>query len=212
MRVEYLDHMGDDLAVANAARVSFNKQVTEFTDKEERLIRYLAKHGHMSPFGHCYVKFRVTAPIFVARQLMRHEYLRINEVSRRYVSDEPQFHHMFWRQAAPNVKQGSGSLVTDPNSVRMADYIYQKAMLVASESYDKLLDLGIAPEQARTVLPVSMETTWIWSGSLDAWWKMIRERIADSAQQETQEVATAIMVELQSLYPVSVKYLKEYRL
>ncbi len=212
MRVEYLDHMGDDLAVANAARVSFNKQVTEFTDKEERLIRYLAKHGHMSPFGHCYVKFRVTAPIFVARQLMRHGYLRINEVSRRYVTNEPEIAHIFWREAAPNIKQGSGEILLDEKRLKSADYYYRKATLTALESYDALLDIGIAPEQARSVLPVATETTWIWSGSLDAWWKMLKERTAEDTQQETREVAAAILLEIEALFPVSIKYLKEYQL
>jgi thymidylate synthase (FAD) len=104
----YLKHMGDDLDVVNAAKVSFAKESKEFDDNSVRLIKYLAKHKHMSPFGHCFASFHVKAPIFVARQLVKHKFLRWNEVSRRYVDDEPEFYVPdVWRGRSADKKQGS---------------------------------------------------------------------------------------------------------
>ena len=169
----YVDHMGTDLSVANAARVSFGKRSEMDTsdvwgppklkDKDAKLIQYLAKHKHISPFGHCFASFHVKAPVFVARQLVKHKFLRWNEISRRYVDSEPEFYQPTeWRERSLDVKQGSeGVTYPDPDIIRFCEH-------TALRSYNELLEHGVCPEQARMVLPQSMMTEWYWSGSLDA--------------------------------------------
>lgn len=187
--VECIDFMGSDLTVVNVARVSFAKESFEVNAKDEKLIEYLAKHGHWSPFAHCYMQFRIKAPIFVARQLVKHQVgLSWNEVSRRYVDDEPEFYlPSEWRGRAANVKQGSSD---EPVQLDM-DYA-----MVASEAalgaYLALLRAGVAPEQARMVLPQNMMTEWIWSGSLMAFARVCQQRLDSHAQAETREVAVEI--------------------
>jgi thymidylate synthase (FAD) len=155
-----LAHMGNDLDVVNAAKVSFAKESKEFDDNSVRLIKYLAKHRHMSPFGHCFARFHVKAPIFVARQLVKHKFLRWNEVSRRYVDDEPEFYAPdVWRGRAEDKKQGSAGEVKLPYLV--PHEFYRSALY----EYQTLLEAGVAPEQARMVLPQSTMTEWWWSGS-----------------------------------------------
>ena len=213
--VELIDSCGDDLSVVNAARVSFNKQ-SEFEDtdtvchklpeKDAKLINYLAEHKHKSPFNHCFMSFRVKAPIFVARQLVKHEYLPWNEVSRRYVTDEPEFYIPdTFRAKAENVKQGSSDqcvpFLTNP---------VQRASATALMVYDMLLEQGVCPEQARMVLPQNTMTEWIWSGTLFAFAKMCKLRLDAHTQRETQEIAKMIDKYAQVLYPVSWKALMEY--
>ena len=216
--VELLNWCGDDLSVVNAARVSFAKQsrwvdtdtiCMELPEKDEKLIKYLAKHKHKSPFNHCFMSFRVKAPIFVARQLVKHEYLPWNEVSRRYVSDEPEvyFPSEGWRQAAESVKQGSGGLLVDQGSqVEIAKMTTQYAL----DAYYTLMENGVCPEQARMVLPQNTMTEWIWSGTLFAFAKMCKLRLDPHTQKETQEIAKMISSEAEKLYPVSWTALMEY--
>ena len=110
IKATYMDHMGSDLSVVNAARVSFGKKSEAFLEGDAKLIQYLASHGHISPFGHCFASFHVKAPVFVARQLVKHKFLRWNEISRRYVDDDPEFYTPdVWRGRAEDVKQGSGA-------------------------------------------------------------------------------------------------------
>ena len=218
--VELLDWCGDDLSVVNAARVSFAKQSSwsnvgeyehaggelELPEKDEKLIKYLAKHKHKSPFNHCFMSFRVKAPIFVARQLVKHEYLPWNEVSRRYVTDEPEFYiPEVFRAKADNVKQGSSEqaipFLTNP---------VQRASATALMVYDMLLEQGVCPEQARMVLPQNTMTEWIWSGTLFAFAKMCKLRLDPHTQKETQEIAKMIDAEAKTLYPVSWTALMEY--
>jgi len=210
----YIDHMGTDLSVANAARVSFGKRSEMDTsdvwgppklkDKDTKLIRYLAKYKHTSPFGHCFASFHVKAPVFVARQLVKHKFLRWNEVSRRYVDHEPEFYQPTeWRGRSVDAKQGSKGKITVSSDIArdMADS--------AKKDYEYLLDLGICPEQARMVLPQSMVTEWYWSGSLDAFADMCNLRCKPDTQYETQVVAGHIDTEMARLFPVSWKALRE---
>jgi len=202
---EYIHHCGSDLTVANSARVSFAKESEmeddawgppKLKDKDAKLIRYLAREKHISPFGHCFATFRVKAPIFVARQLVKHSYLRWNEVSRRYVSDKPEFYEPeVWRGQSKDKKQGSEGVV-DVGDWGDANWACLKA-------YNDLLDMGVAPEQARMVLPQSLMTEWYWSGSLDAFARMANLRCKSDTQAETQEVAWAISLKMEDLFPVS---------
>ena len=203
MLVDYVDHMGDDLAVVNAARVSFSKVSEELTDKDVKLIKYLAAHDHWSPFAHAYIKFKVKAPIFVARQLQKHTVgLAWNEVSRRYVDDPPEFYHPdIWRGKAENVKQGSSSEeVADVWDIRVLND-------TAAEYYEHLISKGVCPEQARMVLPQSMMTEWIWSGSLAAFARVCRLRLDPHTQRETQMIADQIARHLKHHFPHSYEEL-----
>lgn len=216
IEVTYLDHMGDDLAVVNAARVSFAKEHEEFLDNDKGLINYLAKHKHKSPFNHAFAKFRVKAPIFVARQLQKHEYMPWNEVSRRYVDDDPELYVPdYWRKRADNVKQGSGE-----DFIKGTHLFWKNSILDDIEyleefyhhclaTYIGLLEAGVAPEQARMVLPQSMMTEWIWSGSLYTFAKMCALRLDPHAQYESRLVAEQIDAKMAELFPVSWSALKD---
>ena len=198
MKVELIDHMGNDLSIVNAARVSFAKVHAEFDDKgDTRLINYLAKHNHWSPFGHASMQFHIKAPVFVARQLVKHQIgLTWNEVSRRYVDDEPEFYEPTeWRLAAEDKKQGS--------SEETVKYSILPAHKFAKECYENMLNLGIAPEMARMVLPQSMMTEWYWSGTLYAFARVCNLRCKPDAQVETQMVAEQIDKLSEELFPVS---------
>ena len=196
-----LAHMGNDLDVVNAAKVSFAKESKEFDDNSVRLIKYLAKHRHMSPFGHCFARFHVKAPIFVARQLVKHKFLRWNEVSRRYVDDEPEFYKPdVWRGRSADKKQGSEGVV---KLYGVAEQIVDDYAAEALTAYQVLLEAGVAPEQARMVLPQSTMTEWWWSGSLDAFADMCNLRCTGDTQLETRLVANQICDKMRELFPVS---------
>jgi thymidylate synthase (FAD) len=223
IKVTYIDHMGSDLSVVNAARVSFGK-VSEMDmsdawgppklkDKDAKLIHYLAKHGHYSPFGHAFASFHVKAPIFVARQLVKHKFLRWNEISRRYVDDEPEFYMPdVWRGRSADKKQGSDGVFkgvwpydsreVDPNEE------YEEILELVGDNYSSLIDLGLCPEQARMLLPQSTMTEWYWSGSLDAFMDMCNLRCKLDTQYETRLVAEYILSEMINLFPVSVEALR----
>ena len=213
--VELVDHMGNDLSVVNAARVSFDKEAANYTDAQnEKLLNYLAKHNHWSPFAHTSVQMRITAPLFVARQLGKHQVgLVWNEVSRRYVHDSPTLHLPdVWRARADNVKQGS----SDTHSIQWLDrytHINTAVYKVYEASvalYQEMLSVGVCPEQARMVLPQSMMTTWMWSGSLLAFHRVWKQRTDPHTQAETQGIAYAIGDILSDLYPVSWKALSTH--
>jgi thymidylate synthase (FAD) len=197
IKTTLIDCMGSDLSVVNAARVSFGKKHDSFQDKDTKLIRYLAKHKHLSPFGHAFASFHVKAPIFVARQLVKHKFLRWNEISRRYVDEEPEFYvPEVWRGRSADKKQGSqGEVDTaiDP------DYINT----LSTQIYKNLLKQEVAPEQARMVLPQSTMTEWYWSGSLDAFAAMCKLRCASDTQYESRIVADQISELMKELFPVS---------
>ena len=204
--VTYIDHMGSDLSVVNAARVSFGKK-SEFegrvggpnvlAKRDVKLIGYLAEHKHTSPFGHAFASFHVKAPVFVARQLVKHKFLRWNEISRRYVDDEPEFYEPDeWRGRSLDKKQGSSG-----NIIILLDQEIQWNRQLTT--YKTLLAEGVAPEQARMVLPQSMMTEWYWSGSLDAFADMCRLRITPDTQYESKQVALGVDKEMLKLFPVS---------
>jgi thymidylate synthase (FAD) len=216
-----LKHMGDDLDVVNAAKVSFAKESKEFDDNSVRLIKYLAKHKHMSPFGHCFASFHVKAPIFVARQLVKHKFLRWNEVSRRYVDDEPELYTPdVWRGRSADKKQGSDGEIKIENYMPMLignnkcqinpcdDFgntwdVLNDCYDQAESLYDALLKMNVCPEQARMVLPQSTMTEWWWSGSLDAFGDMCNLRCKPDTQYETRLVADQISDKMRELFPVS---------
>jgi len=216
IEVTYIDHMGSDLSVVNAARVSFNKksdwlprvhngEKKALSQKDIKLIRYLANHKHTSPFGHAFASFHVKAPVFVARQLVKHKFLRWNEVSRRYVDEEPEFYVPDqWRGRSEDKKQGSDGVIdSDPMNTK-------GFYAMIKNEYALLLQAGVAPEQARMVLPQSMMTEWYWSGSLDAFADMCRLRNAPDSQQESREVAAYISDKMMELFPVSWAALRGY--
>ena len=216
MQVTLIDTMGTDLTVVNAARVSFDKtssyiednmnQTWNLEDADQRLLNYLAKHGHWSPFSHAFASFRIKAPLFVARQLAKHQVgLAWNEVSRRYVDSEPEFYTPILRKRAENVKQGSSDEF--PVNLDYCDnavaYITERAKLY----YTRLIAEGVCPEQARMVLPQSMMTEWIWSGSLYAFARVCKLRLDSHTQKETQRVAEAIDMEMKRKFHYSWKAL-----
>ena len=194
IEVKLIDVMGNDLTVVNAARVSFGKKVDTFEGKDEGLIHYLAKHKHMSPFGHAFASFHIKAPIFVARQLVKHKFLRWNEISRRYVDNPPEFYvPETWRGRPKDKKQGSSGVVNiHPQTFTVDFEDYTQLNQVTMDTYLDLLDQGVAPEQARMVLPASLMTEWWWSGSLDAFSDMCNLRCKSDTQYETQLVAMQI--------------------
>lgn len=208
IKVELIDKMGSDLSVVNAARVSFDKSSDwqigyngkQLCDADKRLIKYLATHNHWSPFSHAFASFRIKAPIFVARQLVKHTVgLSWNEVSRRYVSTEPEFYlPKTWRKAAKNVKQGSSNEASD-TAVTILENHCEEAL----GGYRYLLDQGVCAEQARMILPQNTMTEWIWSGSLYAFARVCNLRLDSHTQQETQTVARLIDSYMIELFPES---------
>ena len=186
-QVTLLDTMGTDLSIVNAARVSFDKESDweglryKLSEKDAKLIRYLAKHNHWSPFSHATASFRVKAPIFVARQLAKHQVgFSWNEVSRRYVDSEPEFFlPEGWRERAENVKQGSSDKLVDFLPPDPYD-----TTLLALNAYESLLKAGVCPEQARMVLPQNTMTEWIWTGSVYGWARMCKLRLDSHTQTE----------------------------
>lgn len=215
MKVEYVDHMGSDINVVNAARVSFAKEVTEFDlEKDTKLINYLAKHNHWSPLAHTSISIRVKAPIFMARQFVKHQIgLVWNEESRRYIDDSPEFYRPeCWRTRPKNAKQGSGDGVVELGVDKFGDSvdIYESHITNSLFLYQDMLELGVAPEQARMVLPQSTMTNWIWTGSLVAFARVCKLRLDPHAQIEAQELAKLIHDVVSPLYPVSWNALMEY--
>ena len=218
MNVKLIDHMGSDLSVVNAARVSFSKNSnfvwkekqgtsTMFeevlSDKDKKLINYLAKHNHWSPFGHASVQLHIKAPVFVARQLVKHQVgLVWNEVSRRYVDDEPEFYiPKVWRKKPEgSIKQGSSEETVEYDIAGTIEYTKQ--------TYRNLLKEGIAPEMARMVLPQNMYTEWYWSGTLYAFARVCELRCKDDSQRETRDIAWMIDELVKEKFPVSWEALR----
>lgn len=226
MRCEYIDHMGDDLRVANAARVSFDKEGTyeetewnirtqrvegRISEKDQRLIRYLSTHNHFTPFTHTSITLRETVPIFVARQRFKHTVgFTYNEVSRRYVDSPPEFYVPdVWRRRAENKKQGSSDEVIDnvpyglPQGGRRFVTLYKEFLEQVDTLYDTMVEAGVAPEQARMVLPQSMLTSYYVTGSLAAFARAYNLRSKEDAQKEIQELSVHWDNIIRPLFPVS---------
>ena len=213
MNVVLVDKMGSDLSVVNAARVSFAKKHEAFKEPSDtRLIQYLARHGHWTPFGHCTLSFHITAPIFVARQLVKHQVgLVWNEVSRRYVDGKPEYwmpEH--WRKRAEDKKQGSSDEYVDwlSGEERTSTRVYHVSKL-AVHTYETLIGAGVAPEQARMVLPQSTLTEWYWTGTLYAFSRVCNLRCKPDTQLETQTIANKIDEIAGIEFPVSWDALRD---
>ena len=194
--VELLGWYGDDLMVANVARVSYGKNVEMFGEKEEKLLNCLVKHKHTSPFRHPQLQFRITCPLYVERQLFKHQVgLSANSISGRYVDFSDSYTTVKkWRKQSTSSKQGSeGEL--DALNQKVATDIENKVIVKCKKAYDALLKLGVSKEQARTVLPLSLNTTFIWTGSLLAFLHLFDLRTKPDTQEETREIAKQ-MVEL----------------
>mgnify|MGYP003598941933 FL=1 len=203
MKVEYVDHMGSDLSVVNAARCSFAKQHDKFDDTNDtKLINYLARHGHWTPFAHAFVTMRFKAPISIHAQCVKHQVgFAMNTVSRRYVSDTPElFLPEFRTKPEGSIKQGSGAIHPDNSNIQ---YDYFEMCTSAIELYEQMILDGVAPEQARFVLPQGVYTEWVWSGSLQAWARFYNQRSDTHAQQEIQELANMVNDITKNLFPVS---------
>lgn len=216
MNVELIDHMGSDLSVVDAARASFDKKSewehikdadgtvkNVLSNKDARLLKYLAENNHWTPFSHAQVTLRITMPIYVARQLAKHQVGgTVNEVSRRYVKYTPVIDMPTqWRKAAENVKQGSSDELVkiDPSMQIQLDKWKETTELL----YEDLLLMGVCPEQARAILPVCSETTWVWTGSLYFFARVCKLRLDPHAQKETRDVAERISVIMNELFPES---------
>lgn len=256
IKVDYVNHCGDDLSTVNAARVSMDKvsepeyfncrddhdlhekmlaegweDNTDYAngwhntcqrlkESDTKLINYLARHKHRSPFNHSFISVRVQCPVFVARQLVKHKFMPLNEVSRRYVDSEPEFYMpKGLRAKAENVKQGSSAdIVNDLMYIHndgegdchgMPEDAVAYTVNEALRIYQGLLDKGVCAEQARMVLPQNMMTTFIWSGTLGAFADMLVLRLSPYTQAETRIVAEQIRDIVQPLFPVSMKALLE---
>ena len=215
-KVELIECMGTDLSVVNAARVSFHKEsfyefdmddpfTAYLSHKDMKLLKYLANNNHHTPFGHCFLSYRIKTPIFIARQLAKHQVgLCWNEVSRRYVDDEPEFFFpKKWRGKPINAKQGSTGEF-DPNQLEYNLDMWSRTICVhALDLYQKCIKEGLAPEQARMFLPQNMMTEWIWSGSLLAFMRICNLRLDSHTQKETQDVAKEIAFYLEKEFPES---------
>lgn len=234
IKVEYINHCGDDLSVVNAARCSFDKESewlssgskndyegvvyqkingfpVNLKKEDAKLINYLASHKHYSPFNHSFISVRVKAPVFVARQLVKHKFMPWNEVSRRYVKGEVEFYiPEYWRQAVDNVKQGSSQEDANPVSLWQFDSWVEDVEAHHEDAlnfYNHLIEEGVCAEQARQVLPQSMMTTWVWSGTLGAFCDMLKLRLDPHTQYETRLVAQEVSKIVKELFPVSYKAL-----
>jgi len=217
--VEYIDHMGDDIRPVNAARVSFGKKSSwdhtedgdpSLKDEDSKLLKYLAKHNHWTPFAHPHITLCVKAPVPIRTQLFKHKCgLVENEISRRYVTEIPEVYVPLWRHApVKSVKQGSSGFIKDEITIRDCDSIYASTVSTALRMYDYLVsEQGVAPEQARMILPQGMYTQWYWTGSLSAYARVYKLRIADHAQWEVSEYAKAIGRIMTTLFPASWKVL-----
>lgn len=204
MKAEYIDHMGSDARVVDAARVSFDKEASNYiAEQNDRLLAYLARHNHWTPFSHPQITLRETVPIFVARQRFKHMVgFTYNEVSRRYVDDAPEFFvPAVWRSRPEgSVKQGSGGA---HQSSKSWSAHYAALVEHARSSYEAMIADGIAPEQARMILPQSMMTSYYVTGSLAAWARAYRQRIEAHAQIEIQGLAKQWGDIIAPLFPAS---------
>ncbi len=209
MKAEYIDHMGTDQSVVKAARVSFANSGDEgrTLEQDAKLISYLAKHNHWTPFAHTAITLRMQAPVPIRTQCFKHKVgFSENEESRRYINSEPTFFTPNWRYAVSNKKQGSGDAM-DPRTAIQCDIYYQEAMYLAIQTYNDMLNQGVCEEQARFVLPQGTEVNWYWTGSLAAYARFCKQRMDPHAQLEIQELAHKVSNIIEPLFPVAWKAL-----
>lgn len=203
--VIYKDHMGDDNSVVNAARVSFAKDASNFTPEQNKnLIKYLAKHNHWTPFAHAFVTLHMKAPIAIHAQCVKHQIgFAMNTVSRRYVSEAPDYYLPIFRsKPIGSVKQGSGDEIAGAQQSNM-QLVYSSHMRTSIDLYESMLEQGVAPEQARFVLPQGVMTEWVWSGSLMAWARFYNQRTDPHAQKEIRGLALKVGEIIEPLFPVA---------
>lgn len=209
MYVKFLDKMGSDHTVTNAARISFNSSSETLTAKDEKLVKYLADHQHMSPFEHCTLMVEIKCPIYISKQIMRHRTFSYNEVSRRYTSEEIEFYcpKVFSKQATNNRQASDGTLEIGDN-VRAQIHMLSHCER-AFERYEELLKLGVSREQARGILPQALYTRFVMTGNLRNWAHFVSLRTHPGAQQEVQYLATEIQTLLHQHFPVAARALFE---
>ena len=199
MSVELLSHFGDDFMVCNSARVSYNKEASNYTEEQNaKLIRYLVNHKHTSVFRHPQLQFRITCPIYVARQLEKHQVgMSLNSISGRYVDFSDSYTTIKeWRKQSTSSKQGSEGVVDNQMACQdLEDSIIQHC----SKVYLELLELGVSKEQARTILPLNLNTTFIWTGSLLSFIHLFNLRLKPDAQQETRELCNEMLNQIKNI-------------
>jgi thymidylate synthase (FAD) len=217
--VRLVDVLGSDLTPVNAARVSYDKESSELSDKDERLLKFLAREGHTSPFRHAMLQFEVYAPLMVARQWWKyvvgsdHTMEAWNESSRRYVTEEPTFYvptPFQWRKAPENSKQGSGMpyYIDDEKGAFEATGALKDLIEKSVQAYEKALELGICAEQARLFLPAyGLYVRWYWTASLAGVAHFLNQRLEHDAQKEIQDYAKAVKHLAEAKFPVSLKEL-----
>lgn len=211
MFAEYVDHMGSDLTVVNAARVSFAKSKEILDKSDEKLIKYLAENNHWTPMAHPQITLRMKAPVFVRTQCFKHKQGFVeNEVSRRYVADTPEFYIPdVWRgKPTDGAKQGSSQTEVYVLRRKMGGIVtvkgsYENYLEYALDLYEEMIEIGVAPEQARMILPQSMYTEWFWTGSLASYARFYKQRSDPHAQAEIQELAKMVDTVIRPLFPVS---------
>lgn len=203
--VELLEYFGNDLMVINSARVSYGKSKEVFDANDEKLIKYLVEHKHIAPFRHPQIQFRITCPIYVERQLFKHQVgISVNSISGRYVDFSDSYTNIKeWRKQSKSSKQGSEGFVD--NQMACQD-IEDKIIQTCSKAYCDLIELGVSKEQARTILPLNLNTTFIWTGSLLALFHLFNLRLKSDTQQETREVAMQMLEQIKSIEGNPFKY------
>jgi len=210
MKAELLTHFGSDLMVANIARVSYNKETQKFEEKDAKLLKYLASHGHTTPFRHPQLQFRIECPIFVERQLFTHQigWAR-NSISGRYVD----FSDSYWlpeklRMQSKDSKQGSAEDISDELNeefqLSMAEVVFH-----AKNVYEKMCKAGIAKEQCRIILPLALETKFIWTGSFHAFVHLCNLRLKKDAQKETRDLVGQMLDLVKGIEGEPFKYTLE---
>lgn len=208
MKAELLSHYGDDNMAVNVARVSYGKEASNYTtEQNSKLIKYLVNHKHTSPFRHPQLQFRITCPIYVERQLRKHEVgieiqpveFSINSISGRYVDFSDSYYEIKeWRLQSKTSKQGSAGNLPLKDQVK-ADTIQNHALEVCATAYNDLIKLGVSKEQARSVLPLSLNTQFIWTGSFLAFIHLCNLRLKEDTQQETRELVQQMAEQVKAI-------------
>jgi thymidylate synthase (FAD) len=209
IKVSYVSHMGDDLTIVNAARVSFNKSSDSLDERDKKLIRYLAEHNHMSPFEHCTLTVIVEVPLYIRSQIHRHRTFAYNEISRRYTSENLEFYVPdmgdIRKQSKSNRQASDGELDEDESMAVQA--MMNKSHTECLELYNKLIDMGVCREQARGVLPQNLMTKFYMTGNLRNFAHFLKLRSHKGAQQEVQEVADQLRTILTEKFPQALEAL-----
>lgn len=205
IKVEYVDHMGDDLRIVNAARISMGKQSGELNDRDKKLINYLAINQHMTPFEHCVLSVIIRCPLYIRSQIHRHRTIVFNEVSRRYTSENIEFYlprtDDIRKQSKSNKQTSDGTLSTEVAT--NAQQVMQALAAQSEEVFNKLLEMGVAREQARAVLPQSLMTKFYATANLRNWCHFLKLRLDAHAQKEVQMVAVQVAEIIKECFPAS---------